>query len=117
MQIICEGHPQVRGTTQGLVQVLHRPTVSAEPLLQGESDVDLAGASIYGSVIRDGGIYRIWYQAWPRDWDGKDVVAVACAESSDGLTWRRPSYNLVEACGSRTARRGVLWSWDPLGAG
>lgn len=100
MQLVCEGHPQVSGFSNGVQAVLYRPTVLDEPVLQGGSDADASGASIYGSVIRDGGTFRMWYQAWPRDWDGQDVVAVACAESDDGLTWRRPCYGLLECCGS-----------------
>ena len=42
----------------------------------------------------------MWYQAWPESWDGEDVVAVACAESEDGLNWHRPDYGLVECGGS-----------------
>lgn len=101
MQPVCEGHPQVVGRSAGLHLVLRPPDVVNEPVLQGESDVDAAGASIYGSVIRDGGRFRMWYQAWPRDWDGTDVLSVACVESDDGRTWRRPAYGLVECCGSR----------------
>jgi hypothetical protein len=100
MQLFCDGHPQIAGFSEGLQPVLHKPQVLDEPVLAGGSDVDAAGASIYGSVLRDGGLYRMWYQAWPRDWDGRDVIAVACAESDDGLTWRRPAYGLVECCGS-----------------
>jgi hypothetical protein len=101
MQPICETHPQLRALSQGLHLTLHSPTVLDQPVLQGDSDTDAAGASIYGSVIRDGGLFRMWYQAWPRDWSGGDAVTVACAESDDGLTWRRPSHGLVECCGTR----------------
>lgn len=81
--------------------VLRAPEVLPDPVLVGDSDVDGHGASIYGSVLYDNSTYRMWYQAWPRDWDGSDVIAVACAESDDGLHWRRPAYNLVECCGSK----------------
>jgi len=101
MQLICEAHPQVMGLSGGLRLVLNRPTVLAEPVVQGDCDVDGSGASLYGSVIRDGGLFRMWYQAWPRRWDGRDVVAVACAESEDGLSWRRPSYGLIECAGTK----------------
>ncbi|MEW6755847.1 MAG: hypothetical protein AB1505_33445 [Candidatus Latescibacterota bacterium] len=101
MQPVCEGHPQVVGRSAGLHLVLRPPEVEEEPVLQGEADVDAAGASIYGSVIRDGGRFRMWYQAWPRDWDGTDVLTVACVESEDGHRWHRPAYGLVECCGSR----------------
>jgi len=101
MQPICEGHPQIRGLSQGLRLTLWHPTVLEEPVLQGGADADASGASIYGSVLRDGGLFRMWYQAWPRDWSGSDAVTVACAESDDGIHWRRPEYGLVECCGTR----------------
>jgi hypothetical protein len=42
----------------------------------------------------------MWYQAWPHDWDGVDVLRVGLAESDDGLTWRRSRCGLVEFEGS-----------------
>ncbi|PKO23836.1 MAG: hypothetical protein CVU38_01815 [Chloroflexi bacterium HGW-Chloroflexi-1] len=100
MQIICEGHPQVVALSEGIQVKLYRPTILDEPVLQGETDADAAGVSIYGSVIRDGSVFRMWYQAWPKNWDGADVIAVGCVESDDGMNWRRPSYGLIECCGS-----------------
>ena len=52
------------------------------------------------SVVDDGGRYRMLYatrpppKAWSREWYG------AYLESEDGITWRRPSYGLVEVGGS-----------------
>jgi len=100
MQIICEGHPQIVDLSPGLQFVLHHPTVLDEPVLEGESDVDAAGA-FYSSVFRDAGVFRMWYQTWPRGRDGSNTFTVACAESDDGLHWRRPGCNLVEAFGTR----------------
>jgi len=98
----CEGHPQIVGVTDGIHAVLRRPDVLEEPVLEGAGEVDGLGASIYGSVIRDGGVFRMWYQAWPRqELKAGDSVLVACAESDDGLTWRKPNYGLMEWAGSR----------------
>ncbi|MFH1566746.1 MAG: hypothetical protein ABIL09_02015, partial [Gemmatimonadota bacterium] len=102
MQLALEGHPQIVGMTPGLRPVLHHPTALDQPVLDPGGDVEACGASIYGSVIDEGGSFRMWYQAWPRDWQGGDEIAVACAESDDGVTWRRPAYGLVESCGTRT---------------
>ena len=100
MQIACEGHEQIRGLPQGIEPVMRKPEVLPEPVFVGDSDVDYCGASIYGSVLRDGGLFRMWYQAWPRDWDGRDAMTVGCVESDDGLHWRRPQHGLVECNGS-----------------
>ena len=40
----------------------------------------------------------MWYQAWPKDWDGGDVSLVAYAESDDGIAWK----------GRRTRMRGAV---------
>ncbi len=55
----------------------------------GDTLADGAGATIYGTVLRDAGIYRMWYQAWPKDWKGEDVALVGYAESDDGVAWRK----------------------------
>ncbi|MSR82175.1 MAG: hypothetical protein EXS58_04525 [Candidatus Latescibacteria bacterium] len=101
MQLACEGHEQIRALSEGLRLVLNPPVVLEGAVLQGASPPDASGASIYGSVMREAGRFRMWYQAWPKDWDGEDVVAVACAESEDGLNWRRPDYGLIASSGSK----------------
>lgn len=100
MQLFYEGNPQIDSLTQGMKVVLNRPVVLDEPILQGESDADASGVTIYGTVLRDGGGFRMWYQAWPRSWDGTDSIGVGHAESSDGLRWRRSDCGLVECNGS-----------------
>jgi len=52
-------------------------------------------------VLHDGGRFRMWYQACPRDYDGRDSLTVACVESEDGVHWERPSYGLIECDGNR----------------
>lgn len=101
MQLICEGHSQITNVSQGFKVVLNRPSVLDQPVLQGDSDADAMGASIYGSAIYDGGTFRMWYQAWPKDWNQEDVISVGCVESDDGINWRRPNYGLMECCGSK----------------
>ncbi|MHB0937373.1 MAG: hypothetical protein ACYDCO_25365 [Armatimonadota bacterium] len=71
-----------------------------EPVLVGDTPADGTGASIYGTVLKDGGVYRMWYQAWPRDWTGHDTALVGYAESDNGLDWRKPALGIVEYNGS-----------------
>ena len=102
MQLACEGHPQILSVTPGMQFVQNRPTIRTEPVLSPGTDADGVGAIIYGSVVRDGGMFRMWYQAVPTQWDGtEDSTCVGCAESDDGLTWRRPAYGLREVGGSK----------------
>ena len=63
--------------------------------------VDAHRAQFYGSVIRIGTKYRMWYAACdhvsPSQWIGYHV---AYAESDDGLHWVKPSLGLVEHSGN-----------------
>lgn len=43
-------------------------------------------ATVYGSVLRDGGKFRMWH---------KSGMGVGYAESDDGITWRRPRFDFV----------------------
>jgi hypothetical protein len=98
----CEGHPQIVGVTEGVRVVVHRPEVLAEPVLEGAGEADGRGVAIYGSVIREGGTFRMWYQATPRqELTAGDTVLVGCVESDDGLSWRRPEHGVMEWAGNR----------------
>jgi hypothetical protein len=48
---------------------------------------------VYGSIIRDGDKYRMWY---------KGGTGVAYAESDDGLVWTKPRLDLVIIDGQKT---------------
>ncbi len=96
MELLFESRPEIGGVEGKLVWTQTRPTISDDPVIIPDGVADGAGASIYGSVIRDGGRYRMWYQGWPREWDGGDVSVVAYAESDDGDTWPNPSLGIVD---------------------
>ncbi len=100
MRMVFDGHPLIGGMTPGLRYILNRPTVREEAVFQGEGEIDGLGVS-YGCVVRDGGRYRMWYQAWPQAWDGLDVHCAGLAESDDGLNWKRCSCGAVEVNGSK----------------
>ena len=76
-----------------------RPRIHPEPVLTPDTFVDGAGTSLSGTVLHDGGMYRMWYQAWPRDWDGKNGELIGYAESDNGLDWRKPKLGQVEYAG------------------
>ena len=105
---------------------LTKPRVRAVPVLRPEpakSDApDNAAAHFYGTVLRDGGRFRMWYYAchWGRnpDWTPQQHQQIAkkpgwiesdvglhqgplChAESDDGIAWRKPPLGQVTFKGS-----------------
>jgi hypothetical protein len=94
MELLFESRLNIGALDGKMVFVQNKPAVRQDPVLCGDSFCDGAGASIYGSVLHDGGIWRMWYQAWPKNWDGHDIALVGYAESDDGITWRKPTLDL-----------------------
>jgi len=65
---------------------------------------DAMGVQFYGSIIKEGGKFRMWYVAF--DDDAKNKVAssrwrAAYAESANGLNWTKPNLGLVTFNGSK----------------
>jgi hypothetical protein len=101
---------------------LSRPKVRPEPVLTpspfGSGAPDDLAAHFYGTVLRDGHKFRMWYYAchWGKnpDWPPRMMQQVAkppagelfqgplCyAESEDGIAWRKPVLGQVHFKGSR----------------
>lgn len=99
MHCIFDGHPDICRLTAGLRFCQGQPEVHPQPVLEPGSPIDALGAS-YPCVVKDGGRWRMWYQAWLDEWDGQDVLRVALAESDDGITWQRVRCGRVEYKGS-----------------
>lgn len=65
---------------------------------------DAMGVQFYGSILKEGGKYRLWYVAFDDDTGNKTASArwrAAYAESADGLTWTKPDLGLVEHRGGK----------------
>ncbi len=78
---------------------------------------DAMGVQFYGSVIREGGKFRMWYVAFDDDTESKVASArwrAAYAESDDGLHWAKPNLGLVSYHGSKNNNL-VLTDPAPLG--
>ena len=89
-----------------------QPASKSEPFILGEAPWEYWLVDSVDVVIRDGGLYRLWYESKPSDlWDAERSRAlpahgsygrVLCyAESADGVTWRKPELGLSEWNGSR----------------
>jgi hypothetical protein len=98
VELLFESRLEIRSTQGKIYCIQVEPKLHPEPVLEPDpsSLADGGGLSIYGSVLDDGGRLRMWYQAWPRDWDGSNANLVGYAESEDGITWRRPRLNLLK---------------------
>jgi len=65
---------------------------------------DAQGVQFYGSVIREGGRFRMWYVAFDDDTANRVASArwrAAYAESPDGVRWVKPDLGLVEYHGNK----------------
>ncbi len=103
MELLFESRVNLSASVGTLRFVQVEPEIHPEPVLRPDSVADRCGASIYGSVIRDGGRLRMWYQAWPQGWDYRhDVANVAYAESLDGIHWEKPDLGVVRLHDSGT---------------
>ena len=102
MELLFESRAEITKRTGKVYFFQRKPTIHPESILGPDSFVDGAGLMCYGTVLRDNGIYRMWYNAWPRDWNGSNSNLVGYAESDDGLTWRKPKLGLVDYAGKGT---------------
>lgn len=81
---------------------------------------DAHGVQFYGSVIHDGGRYRLWYVAFDDVTAHKVASArwrAAYAESADGITWTKPNLGLVEFAGNKNNNLvdvGAAWGFVNL---
>jgi len=98
MELLFESRLEILRAEGKIYFIQVAPETHPEPVLEPDPDsfADGGGASIYGTVLDDGGRLRMWYQAWPQDWAGGNVNLVGYAESDDGIVWHKPQLNLVE---------------------
>jgi len=78
---------------------------------------DACGVQFYGSVIREGGKFRMWYVAFDDDTANKVASSrwrAAYAESNDGLHWVKPELGLVSYRGNKNNNL-LLTDPAPLG--
>lgn len=75
---------------------------------------DAQGVQFYGSVIREGAKYRMWYVAFDDDKENPVASArwrPAYAESDDGVNWTKPDLGLVEHRGNKNNNLVLI---DPM---
>ena len=85
---------------------LSKPEIRPEPVLMPSENPqapDSAATHFYGTVLKEGDRFRMWYYAnhIAGDEDQKGVSPICYAESDDGENWTRPELGQVEWKGSR----------------
>src|SRR5947199_492907 len=71
---------------EGVRFEMHPAVRTGEVLLTADKPWEAWMSGIYGTVLRDGGKFRMWYAA--RATISQEYIAYA--ESEDGLHWRKP---------------------------
>lgn len=79
MEVLFESRLDIESTTGKLRFIQAQLRLHPEPVVRRDTFVDEAGTTIWGTVLRDAGRYRMWYQPWPQDWTGQDVSLVGYA--------------------------------------
>ena len=89
-------------TRRGVELRLHEPRQAETVLVRDRPYED---TTMYDPVvIKDGDRYRMWYRA---NFNSAPYY-MAYAESSDGITWTKPSLGLIEVRGSKD--NNLIWS-------
>ena len=78
-------------------------------------------SSFYTTVLHDNGAYRMYYRGTPKIYPTDNDPEVTCyAESSDGISWKKPHLGLCEAKGTKdnnviiAAFKGVNHNFAPF---
>jgi len=95
MELMFESRVELTRIEGRIRAVQQTPELLPAPVLVPDGGADGNRVQI-GTVLRDGGVYRMWYLAFPDTGEAKAKYLVAHAESDDGITWRRTPLSLVE---------------------
>jgi len=87
--------------SRGVELVVHRPHKTGEISIKCEYPWE-ERLGQYHCVLKDGGIYHLWYTVYGRaDSNAVPVRSIAYARSNDGIHWEKPKLGLVEIYGTR----------------
>lgn len=81
----------------------HRPRIDARPLVAPEHPWE-SRINVYSTLFEDEGRFRLYYECYlvaERDQPDDLKAMLAYAESSDGVTWEKPTIGQVDFKGSK----------------
>ena len=85
---------------QGVVLRMNQP-VKHGPVLLGTNSWENGIVTGAGTVIEDGGRFRVWYTACPASGHPLAPFRLCYAESTDGIHWVKPNLGIYEWEGSK----------------
>ena len=110
MELLFESREQILGVEGRLDVVQTTAEVHPEPVLVPSTRFDSFSAYV-GTVLRDGGRFRMWYMPVSGERELNRLGLVGYAESEDGVDWKKPkldhpdhgpgSENLIRGIGSQ----------------
>ncbi|PYV14587.1 MAG: hypothetical protein DMG07_11640 [Acidobacteria bacterium] len=86
--------------SRGIRLALNPPVKMPERCLWAERPWEDFYAGGWNTVLEDGGVYKLWYEASTL-LDGRHSQSVCYAASHDGIRWEKPTLGLVEFRGSK----------------
>lgn len=90
-------------SSEGIHLVMGVPVKRQEPVMRADKPWEEGGLGGYFEVLRAGGKFHMWYEAWPlraRLWPDTGLK-VHYARSDDGLVWEKPLVGGLESGGVR----------------
>ena len=101
--------------TEGVRYVLHQPTRHPDnPLIVPDTSWE-SQVQLYGTVMCDEGIHKMWYTVRTTKYGKDSAVLVGYATSKNGLQWRKPNLGILEHEGS--VENNLLLDPGPGGSG
>ena len=102
--------PQMHGSREmphGVAISVHRPRIDPQRLVEPDTPCE-GGFMCYVNIFEDDGLYRMYSMncgdfsnvVWNNPYRGYEDYMLAYAESSDGVTWTKPSIGAISCNGS-----------------
>jgi len=85
---------------EGVELRAHRPAVSWEPVICSDRPWENIRLASYATFLEDEGRFRCWYLTTWGEHGRETGAQLAYAESTDGVTWEKPSLGISEFNGS-----------------
>ena len=80
-----------------LTRLWHKPLLYPEPVMRPETPWEGTALALYGTVLKVGDVWRMYYTTAAPDFP----AAMCVADSTDGFHWTRPNLGIHEFRGSK----------------